>query len=290
MEYSINIPKIGNRSASIYQDLIVSGIRDAAPSVFPGSAAHLHLYEVERNVNTMASIKDIINSPLLLALVCGGLLYITAFSVVYLLKARKRALEMGITQKEISDIIKSSLIFSVVPSLSIVIGLVALAASLGTVWSWWRLSVIGSLSFETQIASNLAPTMGFATTTELMEKATGEQFGVVMILMSLGMLAGFAILLPFGKKLMTSVDKTKGGNGWSNVLSGCFMLTLLAVYVPLLLICDTYQALVMVTGLIVAIVLGIFAKKPGMAWLNNFIMAGSMIVAMVSALLWTSII
>ena len=237
----------------------------------------------------MVTIKDIINSPLLLALVCGGLLYITAFSVVYLLKARKRALELGITSQEIADVIKSSLIFSIVPSLSIVIGLVALAASLGTVWAWWRLSVIGSLSFETQIASNLAPTMGFATTTELMEKATGEQFGVVMILMSVGMLAGFAILLPFGKKLMTSVDKSKGGNGWSNVLSGCFMLTLLAVYVPLLLICDTYQALVMVTGLIVAIVLGIFAKKPGWGWLNNFIMAGSMIVGMVSSLLWTAI-
>jgi len=237
----------------------------------------------------MATIKDIINSPLLLALVCGGLLYITAFSVVYLLKARKRALEMGITTKEINDIIKSSLIFSVVPSLSIVIGLVALAASLGTVWAWWRLSVIGSLSFETQIASSLAPTLGFATTTELMNNATGEQFGVVMILMSVGMLAGFAILLPFGKKLMTSVDKTKGGNGWSNVLSGCFMLTLLAVYVPVLLICDTYQALVMITGLIVAILLGIVAKKPGMGWVNNFIMAGSMIVGMVSALLWTAI-
>ena len=260
-----------------------------APSVLSGFGSS-DIPKEERKETIMATIKDIINSPLLLALVCGGLLYITAFSVVYLLKARKRALEMGISAKEISDIIKSSLIFSVVPSLSIVIGLVALAASLGTVWAWWRLSVIGSLSFETQIASNLAPTMGFATTTELMEKASGEQFGVVMILMSLGMLAGFAILLPFGKKLMTSVDKTKGGNGWSNVLSGCFMLTLLAVYVPLLLICDTYQALVMVTGLIVAIILGIFAKKPGMAWMNNFIMAGSMIVAMVSALLWTAII
>ena len=237
----------------------------------------------------MATIKDIINSPLLLTLVCGGLLYITAFSVVYLLKARKRALEMGITRQEISDIIKSSLIFSVVPSLSIVIGLVALAASLGTVWAWWRLSVIGSLSFETQIASSLAPTLGFSTTTELMNNATGEQFGVVMILMSVGMLAGFAILLPFGKKLMTSVDKSKGGNGWSNVLSGCFMLTLLAVYVPILLISDTIQALVMITGLIVAVVLGIVAKKPGMAWVNNFIMAGSMVVGMVSALLWTAI-
>ena len=100
----------------------------------------------------MATIKDITGSPLLLALVIGGLGYIMAFSVVYLLKARKRALEMGITKKEINDIIKSSLIFSIVPSLSIVIGLVALAASLGTIWAWWRLSVIGSLSFATQIA------------------------------------------------------------------------------------------------------------------------------------------
>ena len=237
----------------------------------------------------MATIKDIINSPLLLTLVCGGLLYIMAFSVVYLLKARKRALEMGITKKEISDIIKSSLIFSVVPSLSIVIGLVALAASLGTIWAWWRLSVIGSLSFETQIASSLAPTLGFANTAEMMSNATGEQFGVVMILMSVGMLAGFAILLPLGKKLMTSVDKTKSGNGWSNVLSGCFMLVLLAVYVPVLLICDTYQALVMITGLVVALLLGFIAKKPGKAWVNNFVMAGSMIVGMISALLWTAI-
>lgn len=237
----------------------------------------------------MATIKDITGSPLLLALVIGGLGYIMAFSVVYLLKARKRALEMGITKKEINDIIKSSLIFSIVPSLSIVIGLVALAASLGTIWAWWRLSVIGSLSFETQIASSLAPVLGYANTTELMNNATGEQFGVVMILMSVGMLSGFLILIPFGKKLMTSVDKTKGGNGWSNVLSGCFMLTLLAVYVPVLLISDTIQALVMITGLIVAIVMGIVAKKPGWTWINNFIMAGSMILGMVSSLLWTAI-
>ena len=33
----------------------------------------------------MVTIKDLINSPLLLALVIGGLAYITAFAVVYLL-------------------------------------------------------------------------------------------------------------------------------------------------------------------------------------------------------------
>ncbi len=237
----------------------------------------------------MVTIKELITSPLLLTLVSIGLGYITLFSVVYLLKARKRALELGITKQEISDIIKSSLIFSVVPSLSIVIGLVALAASLGTIWAWWRLSVIGSLSYETQIASSLAAVLQYSSTTDMMANASGREFGVIMILMSIGMLSGFLVLLPLGKKLMTSVDNSKQGNGWSQVLSGCFMLTLLAVYVPILLISDTIQALVMITGLVIAIALGIVAKKPGWGWMNNFIMAGSMIVGMVSSLLWTKI-
>ena len=237
----------------------------------------------------MVTIKELITSPLLLTLVSIGLGYITLFSVVYLLKARKRAIEMGISKQEISDIIKSSLIFSVVPSLSIVIGLVALAASLGTIWAWWRLSVIGSLSYETQIASSLAAVLQYSSTTDMMANASGREFGVIMILMSVGMLSGFLVLLPLGKKLMTSVDNSKQGNGWSQVLSGCFMLTLLAVYVPILLISDTIQALVMITGLVIAIALGIVAKKPGWGWMNNFIMAGSMIVGMVSSLLWTKI-
>ena len=237
----------------------------------------------------MVTMQTIINSPLLLILVIGGLLYITAFSVVYLIKARKRCLEMGITKQEIKDIIKSSLVFSIVPSLSIVIGLIALIAVLGTVWSWWRLSVIGSLSYESMIATSISSMLGYEISSQMMASATGRQFGVVMILMSVGMLSGFLILIPFGKKLSTSVDKSKGGNGWSNVLSGCFMMVLLAVYIPVLLIGDTIQALVMITGLIVALALGVLAKKPGFAWVNNFIMAFSMIVGMVSALLWTSI-
>ena len=44
----------------------------------------------------MATMKDIIQSPLLLALVIGGLLYISAFSLVYLKKAYDHCLVLGI--------------------------------------------------------------------------------------------------------------------------------------------------------------------------------------------------
>ena len=234
----------------------------------------------------MATMKDIITSPLLLILVIVGLLYIVGFSLVYLKKAYKRCLELGISKEEIQNVMKSSVFFSIVPSLSIVVGLFALISILGTVWSWWRLSVIGSLSYESLISSSVASALGFATNAEMMDLATGRDFGVVMILMSIGMLSGFTILLPLGKKLCMSVNKTEGTNNWKYVLSGTFMLCLFAVYIPVLLIGDTVQAAVMLTGLVIAVALGALASRPKLKWLNNFIMAFSMIGGMVSSIFW----
>ena len=225
----------------------------------------------------MATMKDIIQSPLLLALVIGGLLYISAFSLVYLKKAYDHCLELGITRKELSNVIKSSLIFSVVPSLSIVVGLFVLIAVLGSVWAWWRLSVIGSRSYETMISSSIAQVLGYASSAEMLESATGRQFGVVMILMSVGMLSGFLILLPLGKKLCKSVDRSaaeSGGSTWKNVLSGVFMPVMFSVYIPILLFTDNVQAAVMITGLVIAIGVGVLAKRPGLAWLNNVVKGG----------------
>lgn len=124
----------------------------------------------------------------------------------------------------------------------------------------------------------------------MLELATGREFGVVMILMSIGMLSGFLILIPFGKKLSMSVTKTKDSNTWKYVLSGTFMLCLFAVYVPVLLFGDTIQAAVMITGLVIALALGLIASKsPKLRWLSEFIMAFSMIGGMISSILWTNL-
>ena len=208
---------------------------------------------------------------------------------MYLKKACKRCLELGITKEEIKKVIKSSCVFSIVPSLSIVVGLFVLISALGTVWSWWRLSVIGSLSYETLISGSVATALGFDSSVEMLSGATGQQFGVVMILMSIGMLSGFLILIPFGKKLSMSVTKTENSSDWKHVFSGVFMLCMFAVYIPVLLIGDTVQACVMLTGLVVAVALGIFAKNPKLRWLGEFIMAFSMIAGMASSLLWVKL-
>ena len=240
----------------------------------------------------MATMKDIIQSPLLLALVIGGLLYISAFSLVYFKKAYDHCLELGITRKELSNVIKSSLIFSVVPSLSIVVGLFVLIAVLGSVWAWWRLSVIGSLSYETMISrfhcagAGLRILCGNAGKRHRTAVRRGDDPD------ERGYAERFLILLPLGKKLCKSVDRSaaeNGGSTWKNVLSGVFMLVMFSVYIPILLFTDNVQAAVMITGLVIAIGVGVLAKRPGLAWLNNFVMAFSMLGGLISSLAWVRI-
>lgn len=235
-------------------------------------------------------MKQIISSPLLFVLIAIGLIYIVGFSLVYLKKAYTRCLEMGISKEDLTKVIKSSLVFSIVPSLSIVVGLFALISVLGVLWSWWRLSVIGSLSYETLMASSVASTLSFSSSAEILENASASQFGIIMILMSIGMLSGFLVLIPFGKKLSMSVNKTENASTWKYVLSGTFMLCLFAVYVPVLLFGDTIQAAVMLTGLAVALLIGFLASKsPKLRWLGDFVMAFSMIAGMASSIFWISL-
>ena len=226
----------------------------------------------------------------MLALIVIGLIYIVGFSLVYLKKAYTRCLELGISKEDLAKVIKSSLVFSIVPSLSIVVGLFALISVLGVLWSWWRLSVIGSLSYETLMASSVASALNFTNSAEMLENASASQFGIVMILMSIGMLSGFLVLIPFGKKLSMSVNKTENASTWKYVLSGAFMLCLFAVYVPVLLFGDTIQAAVMLTGLAVALLIGFLASKsPKLRWLGDFVMAFSMIAGMISSIFWTNL-
>ena len=243
-------------------------------------------------------IVDVFNSPTLLILVVIGLAYIVGFSLIYLKKAYSRCIELGVSKEKLSAVIKSSLIFTIVPSLSIVIGLFALIPVVKIVWAWWRLSVIGSLSYETQICSGITSALGYTDGAALLNSTNLGDVGVILIMMSIGMLSGFFVLIPLGKKLCLSVAKQDATNmtpeqqkaaDWKMVLSGSFMLTLFSVYIPILLITDTIQALVMIVGLIIAVAVGVLAKKPGLGWLNNFVMALSMIGGMASALLWVKL-
>lgn len=73
---------------------------------------------------------------------------IIAMSVVFLIKALKRAKAINMDKAVITETIKNSAIFSIVPSIPIVIGIGVMMQYIGLAIPWIRLTVIGALQYE----------------------------------------------------------------------------------------------------------------------------------------------
>lgn len=91
---------------------------------------------------------EVANSSLVYLLVIVVIVFVFILSAIFTRKAWKRGLELGFEKEMLRRVVKQSLVFTLVPSIAIVIGLFALAPALGIPWPWFRLSVIGSVSYD----------------------------------------------------------------------------------------------------------------------------------------------
>lgn len=114
---------------------------------------------------------------------CGGIIIaiVLAMSSFFLVKSLKRAKEIGISKKKVNTAIRSSAVFSIVPSIPIVIGIGIMMPYLGLAIPWIRLSVIGSLQYEI-IAMQQATGTSAVMTTSIIATA--------VIIMTVSILAG----------------------------------------------------------------------------------------------------
>lgn len=73
---------------------------------------------------------------------------IILMSLAFLFKALKRAKAIGMEKKVVVEAIKNSAIFSIVPSIPIIIGIGIMMQFVGLAIPWIRLTVIGALQYE----------------------------------------------------------------------------------------------------------------------------------------------
>ena len=89
-------------------------------------------------------------------IVCGiVIIYVLAQSLFFMHRAWKRGKDIGLDTKVMKSTVSGSALFSIVPSIPILIILVMLMSVLGNYFPWLRLSVIGSSSYE-NVAANIA--------------------------------------------------------------------------------------------------------------------------------------
>ena len=232
------------------------------------------------------SYQEVSESSLLYVLVIVSLLIIAAICVYYLLLCMRKAKEMGISKQKVNEIIKSTAIFSIVPSIAIAIGLVTLVIVIGIPYAWFRLSVIGSVSYEL-MASNMALS---ALKLDL-ANADADAFGLIMWVMCVPItstvLANIFVCKPMhlGTMRVGSGDKK-----WGALPQTTFMTALLVVLIVPMIFGGLVGLLTFVTSALIAVVVSMLAKKTGAKWMNDFILAICLIGAMGMSIVYTNLL
>ena len=88
-----------------------------------------------------------VNSPFLYAVTAVVILFVLAQSVFFLVRAARRAKQLGISGAVVRKTIASTAVFTIAPAVAILLGVITLSKFLGLPLPWLRLSVLGALTY-----------------------------------------------------------------------------------------------------------------------------------------------
>ena len=246
-----------------------------------------------------------------LYLICGVIVaFIAVVCVVFMARAWRAGKALGMDTVRMKRAITASATFSVLPSVGILLGVLALSGSLGVPWPWLRLSVIGALHYETQVADAAAEQLGISLGSDQM---TTQAFATIALLMSLCIVWGMVLSALLNKKYLNKIQRSggekKASGGFGDRAMAAMFIGMVSAYIGSYVGAFASQRPVpgtegiryvsapfsfqgnwtpLVVVVVSALVMGVFtylAEKKGAAWLDNFSIAGSMLCGMLAAVL-----
>ena len=150
------------------------------------------------------------NSWVLYLLYALIVVFISAEAIFYLVKSVKKAKKIGMDMTKIKKVITTSASFSILPAIGIGIGVVTLVGALGIAVPAIRLSVIGALQYETQMADGAAKAITDSTdglTVLMQQGVTAQDFATMTLLMTLSIILGPILVVCFYKILQPKLTK-----------------------------------------------------------------------------------
>lgn len=241
-----------------------------------------------------------LNSAPMFLLAGAVILFVVILSAIFLIKSYRAGISLGMEKKALKKAITASATFTILPSASILLGVIALSGSLGVPLPWIRLSVIGALHYEGTAADVAARAAGMSGLN--IAELTGDTFVTIALLMTVGIMWSVIMCIIFCKwyatKLAGKPEKAEDAaevpkakkKGFGDVMFIAMFIGLVSAYI------GSYVGVFTSTGdympIAVAVVAGVvmavceyITKKLHQEWLESFSMALSMLVGMSAAVL-----
>ncbi|MEG0048992.1 MAG: DUF5058 family protein [Clostridia bacterium] len=234
-----------------------------------------------------------VNDSFLFLLSAIVICFVIAQSVFFLLKAFKRAKQLGISSTTVRKTMLSSGLFSIAPAVSILVGVITLSKFIGLPLPWLRLSVLGAVTYELPAATIAANTMGASVKQTITDP---QVFAIIAWVMTLGIIASIVLVLFGLKKIQGGMHSITGKDKrWGEILMDSLFLGMVSAFVGMLF-ADIRMGLPGFIPLAVAIVsallmavCGVLIKVCKWSWLEQYALPLCMLCAMALSIPITAI-
>ena len=234
-----------------------------------------------------------VNHPLLFVLVGIVVLAVLGQSVFFLVKAWRRGVAIGMGKEKLKKIAVTAAVFTIAPAIAIVISVITLSKDLGVPLPWLRLSVVGSLSYETIAASNAEGAMGlvFGQVSAL----TASQYVTIAAVMTLSIMVGIWLVPVVCRRMQNGMLKLENRDKkWSEILTSSMFIGMISAFLGYVF-CDfstifhgdmtgLIPVLVMLVSALVMALAGLVYKKKQWRWVSDYALPISLILGMASAI------
>ena len=229
-----------------------------------------------------------VNSGFLYGVTAVVILYVLAQSLFFLIRAAKRAGELGISKATVRKTVVSSGLFSVAPAVAILLGVITLSKFLGLPLPWLRLSILGALTYELPAATTTATAMNLS----LSETITDPRaYAAIAWVMTLGIIPGIFVVLFGLKKIQSGIVSIKSKDPkWGELFMSSMFLGMISAFVGTLF-ADVRLGvpgfIPIVVALISALIMaveGILIKVCKIGWLEQYALPLSMLGAMAASI------
>lgn len=229
-----------------------------------------------------------VNSPFLYGITAIVIIYVLAQSLFFLVRAARRAKELGIETRVIKKTILSTSLFTIAPAAAILLGVITLSKFLGLPLPWLRLSILGALTYELPAASSTATAMNLALSAPITDP---KAYTAIAWVMTLGIIPGIFVVLFGLKKMQAGIVSIKSKDAaWGELFMASMFLGMISAFVGTLF-ADVRSGLpgyipiaVALVSAVIMAVCGILIKKCKMAWLEQYALPISMLGAMAASI------
>ena len=256
------------------------------------------------------------NHPLLFIIVGILVAVVLAQSVFFLVKALRRSRELGMDQKKIRKTVTTAAVFTVAPAVAIVISVITLSKKLGLPLPWLRLSVVGSMSYETIAANNALSAMGQSLGSN--NPLTAQQYVNVLLVMTISIMMGIWLVPVIGKKLQAGMTSLSNRDAkWADIFQNSLFIGMISAFLGFVF-CDVSRlwdsssrfvtqtvmengievkqevavsatsglipVCVMAVSALVMVVCGLLMRKPKLKWLSEYALPISLVLGMAAAI------